>query len=227
MVLQTGERFRDATDEEVLKVLPDCTREEIQKSYDHLISLYHPLYYSADRFNDIKDRLKSIIDRLTSAYDNLTSKIDFRLPLSQTPLDEASPLAHQRPEPLQTQELPKQQPSAVAHPVEEEWSIAELQDRLKKDPGNVVLMRKMGKKLQESGKAQEAEKHLLRALELEPQNVENHLALAHLYQGLGLRMKAFKHFNIVLQMQPENERVLEALGLKKKKKPLYEISSDE
>jgi tetratricopeptide (TPR) repeat protein len=101
--------------------------------------------------------------------------------------------------------------------------ISELQERIRKDPGNSALLRRLGKRFHEAGKPHEGEKHLLKALELEPQNVENHFALAEFYNSMGLKIKAFKHLNIVLQLQPNNEHAMDLLNLKKSKKALYEI----
>ena len=97
--------------------------------------------------------------------------------------------------------------------------------RLKQDPSNTALLRRLGRRYQETGKPHEGEKQLLRALELEPQSVENHFALADFYQTLGLKIKAFKHLNIVLQIEPNNARALELLNVKRTRKALYEIES--
>jgi hypothetical protein len=208
MIVQTGEKFRNATDEEVLKILPGCTKEEVQRAYDHLVSMYQPLFFAPDRYVDLKGTLRLILDRSTSAFQSITSQLDDRVELSHTPAP-ASPA------------------EAPASDLKEEEDIPDLQERLRKDPTNVMWLQKLGKKMQQIGKALEAEKHFLRALEVEPQNVEHHFALADLYNGLGLKIKAFKHLNIILQMQPENERAMDALGLKKRKKALYDISSNE
>ena len=71
----------------------------------------------------------------------------------------------------------------------------------------------------------DAEKQLLHALEIDPRSVENHFALVDFYQAQGLKFKAFNHLNIILQLDPQNQRALDSLGLKKRK-PLYEISAD-
>lgn len=93
------------------------------------------------------------------------------------------------------------------------------------DPDNVILLRQAGKKLQLAGRAREGEKYLLQALQLQPQSVEAHLALADFYQLQGLKFKAFKHLNIILQLQPDNRHALEMLGIQRRKKSMYEISA--
>ena len=101
-----------------------------------------------------------------------------------------------------------------------------LEDEIDQDPANTILLRALGKMLQTSGKALDAEKHLLRALEIEPRSLDNHFALVDFYQAQGLKFKAFKHLNIILQLDPKNQKALDTLGVKKRK-PLYEISADQ
>ncbi len=231
LIALTGQKFQDASDEEVLNVLPGCTLKEIDKAYEDLTAQFHPPYNSQNRFLDLKDPLKAILDRLTEAHDNLIAKVHSHLPLSETPLDllsayppaisessEVKPLKMERDSPPVASL--KEQPLG---PEPQKEPISELQDRIRRDPGNTILLRRLGKRFYETGKPHEGEKQLLRALEIEPQSVENHFALADFYNSLGLRIKAFKHLNIILQLQPNNERAMEMLNLKKGRKPLYEI----
>ncbi len=51
----------------------------------------------------------------------------------------------------------------------------------------------------------EAEESFQRAIELEPKNQENHLGLGYLYKTSGLKLRARKHFQTVLEMDPYNE----------------------
>jgi hypothetical protein len=224
LITDTAEAFHQATDEEVLQVLPDCTPREINEAYEKLTAQFHPPYYSQNRFLDVKDPLKFILDRLTSAHDNLMEKFRAQMPLNETPL----PPLEQPAVKLSSQTTQGQgktiQPQAVTSysiPVKE--PISELQERIRKDPGNAALLRRLGKRFHESGKPHEGEKQFLKALELEPQNIENHFALAEFYNSMGLKIKAFKHLNIVLQLQPNNAQAMELLNLKKSRKALYEI----
>lgn len=273
MILDTEAKLHGSAHEEILNVFPDSTKKEIQRSYDHLTGLFHPLYYSQKRFLDLKPRLKFILDKLAEAHDHLLHRADSLMPLDDIPLSQAEegdfPLVKEDEMSLDSQDLyneihpmtpsdelsQMQEPAVVEEPfipaespeietyekmenytdlpqVEEqqepsspEYDVEDLQKKLKLDPANAELLRSLGFGLLDSGKAVEAEKHLIRALEIEPQNVANHFALAQLYQSQGLRMKAFKHLNVVLQLEPENEKAREMLGLEKRRKPLYEISS--
>ena len=100
-----------------------------------------------------------------------------------------------------------------------------IQQLAQNDSSNTSELKELVRKLQEAGKAMDAEKHLLHALEIDPRSVESHFALVDFYQAQGLKFKAFKHLNIILQLDPQNQRALDSLGLKKRK-PLYEISAD-
>ncbi len=244
LIPATQQKFKNAADEEVLNVLPDSTLGEIERAYEEIAAQFHPLYYSQDRFLDLKDPLKNILDRLTLSRDNLVARARALQPFSDAPLDAVSQPV-EMPHVVKSREpgpeTPK--PSAASAPVSAsgldlhskleisvkdlELTTHEIVDRLKREPSNTSLLRKLGKKLYETGKPQEGEKHLLKALEIEPQNIDNHFALAEFYQSIGLKIKAFKHLNIILQIQPNNNRALDLLHLKKSKKPLYEISKEE
>jgi hypothetical protein len=254
-------RFLDATDEEVLGVLPDATRDEIQKAFDQMTEIFHPPYYSADRFRDLKEPLKAIIDRLQESLHNLLERDAMRQPLvegipdssfgsiASVKLPPAEPLPElnvPQPGPIPVSDVKQStllEPNEIipeqavgeqivetpaVNPAtdslkEQTRSLAALQESIRMEPVNTALYRELGKKLQQGGKAREAEQSLLRALEIEPRNVENHFSLADFYQAQGLKFKAFKHLNIVLQLDPENKKALELLGVKKRKSALYDI----
>jgi len=130
-----------------------------------------------------------------------------------------------QPHPPAVVSAKEEQPSQKVE--KERETLAELNEKIRLDPKNTSLLRKLAVRLYETGKPQESERQYLKALELEPQSVENHLALAEFYTRLGLKIKAFKHLNIILQLQPTHERALEMMNIKKaSKKPLYEISEN-
>ncbi len=234
LILLTQTKFHEATDEEVLGVLPDCTLQEIDKAHQELRSRFHSPYSSQDRFLELKAPLKAILDRINQAHDNLVAKVTSQLPLSEAPLESivipprpSAPVAAQEPAPQKVEsEIPLVTPAREKENEKtqpEKESIPELQEQVRKQPGNTLLLRKLGKRFYETGKPMEGEKQFLRALELEPQSIENHFALVEFYQSMGLKIKAFKHLNIILQLQPNNGRAMEMLNLPKSKKPLYEI----
>src|SRR5262249_23725426 len=86
LIVETETRFKEITDEEVLGVLPDCTREEIQQAYDRQVSIFHPPLYSEECYRDLKDPLKFISERLASAHDNLLQKAAVRFPFTSQSL---------------------------------------------------------------------------------------------------------------------------------------------
>jgi hypothetical protein len=262
-IRDTVAALRDASDEEVLQIPPGSTTDEIQRGYDKVSAVFHPLYYSPDRYRDLKDELKEIIDRQTEARQNLLDKLKGQVPLTEVRTREMpsstpeatgrqpSAPAHASAQPQQAGPEPSPPPSppAVAeppatggppqeidqqvtpepeapHPVQprdDRRLVGELQTVLHREPGNVTLLRELGLRLQQSGKAREGEKHLLQALQLEPQNIETHFALADFYQVQGMKFKAFKHLNVILQIDPQNKRAMDMLGVKKRKKGLYDI----
>jgi tetratricopeptide (TPR) repeat protein len=114
----------------------------------------------------------------------------------------------------------KLQPSAVQSG---DMSLKELERLVSTNPSDVAFLRSFGKRLQEAGRPLEGEKQLLRALSIEPRNVENHFALADFYQAQGLKLKARNHLNIILQLDPDNERALAVLGVTKRKNMLFQV----
>lgn len=245
MIAETAQRCKTGSDEEVLGVLPDCTLHEVETAYDRMTAVYQPLFYSEQRYQAHKEELKLILDRLASAIDAMKAKLSERRPLMELTTEEMAPAGSDSSQSDSAEEAEdlhkiKTGPSKAYAPPQEKASaeekppvvekpkehLSDLEAALRKDPNNTALLKQFGKRLQQVGRAREGEKHLLRVLELEPQNVDSHFALADFYQAQGLRIKAFKHLNIVLQLQPENEKALEQLGVKKRSKGMYEISRD-
>lgn len=219
LIADTEKKFEDASDEEVLNVFPDALPEEIQEAYDRLSAIFHPPYYAADRYNDIKGSLKRIVDRLLSAHHELLERASMQQPLLEEDLDRPVIVT---PETPTTASQPAPVPEEAVQP--QELSVDALQHALSWQPLNATLMRELGLKLQRAGRPRDGEKHLQRALEIEPHNMESHFALAEFYQLQGLKFKAFKHLNIILQLDPTNQRAMDLLGIKKRKGGLYEIS---
>jgi tetratricopeptide (TPR) repeat protein len=215
MIIEAEKNFREMLDEEILNVFPDSSEMEIQAAYNRLAEIYCPLYYSEDRYLDLKTQLKFIVARLTSAYHRLMERA-----ASIQPFEESAQFS------ADTVMLDSSAPHARSLLSESgEMKLKELLELVKADPQNVHLLRQAGKKLQLAGRAKEGEKYLLQALKIDTQNIDSHLALADFYQLQGLKFKAFKHLNTILQLQPDNARALEMLGIQKRKKSLYEITA--
>jgi tetratricopeptide (TPR) repeat protein len=234
LILSTEKKFKDCTDEEVLNVLPDFSSDEIQKAYNNLTNIFHPPYVAFERFRDLKDSLKTIIDRMAEAHQNLMKRKSTQQLLEEgfsleieVPLEEADLSGFSEAQDQETKITPEEEDlsdfliSDTANAADENG----IQQLAQNDSTNTSELKELVRKLQEAGKAMDAEKHLLHALEIDPRSVENHFALVDFYQAQGLKFKAFKHLNIILQLDPQNQRALDSLGLKKRK-PLYEISAD-
>ncbi|HSP05782.1 MAG TPA: hypothetical protein VLR94_01335, partial [Acidobacteriota bacterium] len=228
LIVATQEKFKEASDEEVLNVFPDAQAEEIQDSYDQLTELFQPPYYSFDRYRDVKENLKCIIDRIDQAHHNLMERAGVQQPFEEEMDHPAEDVLFEAPAEPSVEDKPEAAPAAVPVPepvAASNRSVTELQEALSREPANAALMRELGLKLQQAGRAKDGEKHLLRALEIEPQSLENHFALAEFYQIQGLKFKAFKHLNVVLQLDPHNQKAMESLGIKKRKGGMYEITN--
>jgi tetratricopeptide (TPR) repeat protein len=234
LIVATEKKFQDATDEEVLNVLPDFSSDEIQKAYNNLTNIFHPPYVAFERFRDLKDSLKTIIDRMAEAHQNLMKRKSTQQLLEEgfsleieVPFEEADLSGSTDAPNHENKIIPEQEDLSdflVATSATNDKSGAA--HNAENDSTNTRELKELVRRLQESGKAMDAEKHLLHALEIDPKSVENHFALVDFYQAQGLKFKAFKHLNIILQLDPRNQRALDSLGLKKRK-PLYEISADQ
>ncbi len=76
-------------------------------------------------------------------------------------------------------------------------------------PENAKYWRQLGISLSKNDQwRKEAEDSFNRAVELEPQDSENHLYLAFLYKNSGLRLRARKCFMTVLDLDPKNDMAL-------------------
>jgi tetratricopeptide (TPR) repeat protein len=136
--------------------------------------------------------------------------LDF--PIQISPMPEPTPAAKPKPAKVQT-------PAASGG----DLSLKELERLVSNNPSDVAFLRSFGKRLQEAGRPLEGEKQLLRALSIEPRNLENHFALADFYQVQGLKLKARNHLNIILQLDPDNEKALAVLGVTKRKSMLFQV----
>jgi tetratricopeptide (TPR) repeat protein len=233
LILRTEIQLQDITDEEVLQLLPDSTPEEIQKAYEGSVKVYSPAYQSEDRYLDLKDKLEFILDRFAIAHKNLMEKARRSKAFATVTTDEVEEAFPQlSPEDSIEQEQIKDFPELEVEEFEFEFSQrqesvalespapAVKQDMAKEDPGPLC---DLGRKAQSEGNLKEAEQFFLRALEVDPKKIDTHFALADFYQQQGLKFKAFKHLNAILKLEPSNQRALDMLGIKKRKKAMYEI----
>jgi tetratricopeptide (TPR) repeat protein len=100
--------------------------------------------------------------------------------------------------------IPARLMNATLHTVERNYTEAEREFSalVKEQPDNSVIHQRMGLFLQERGSASEAEKHLVRALELEPESEETLKFLVEFYIGQKQTDKAAAKINSV----PENKK---------------------
>jgi tetratricopeptide (TPR) repeat protein len=128
------------------------------------------------------------------------------------------------PEPVQMPPVPAPKPEKrPVVPYSSDMTLKQLEQAVSENLVDIEFLRNFGLRLQKAGRPLEGEKQLLRALSIEPRNLENHFALADFYQAQGLKLKARNHLNIILQLDPNNEKALAVLGITKRKSMLYQI----
>ena len=84
--------------------------------------------------------------------------------------------------------------------------------RVQRDPDNIEMRILLSQAYYEDGKYFEAEKHLKRALELEPEYAEAHCNLAIVLQAQARRRDARKHFEVALGIDSTLVEAMEGLG---------------
>src|SRR5262249_41899193 len=239
MVAAVTERFQGASDQAILELQPGFTRHDLNAAYLRLNSIYQPLFNSETRYLDIKDQLGKILDRLAAARDAMMSQA--AAPPSDLP-SASSGLATVEPAeaaPFNSAAL-NQTPYVSYilksdHPLPESSATLDVLSNGDDVPGaaeirsaeissDSTMLRRLAKKMRDAGKAKEAEKYYLQAMEINKMDLENHFALADFYESQGLKFKAFEQLNAILQLDPENARAMNLLGLQKRRKAMYDIA---
>ncbi|HET6267362.1 MAG TPA: DUF4388 domain-containing protein [Acidobacteriota bacterium] len=239
MVAAVTERFQGASDQAILELQPGFTRHDLNAAYLRLNSIYQPLFNSETRYLDIKDQLGKILDRLAAARDAMMSQAaapPSDLPSASTGLATVEPA---EAAPFNSAAL-NQTPYVSYilksdHPLPESNATLDVLSNGDDVPGaaeirsaeissDSTMLRRLAKKMRDAGKAKEAEKYYLQAMEINKMDLENHFALADFYESQGLKFKAFEQLNAILQLDPENARAMNLLGLQKRRKAMYDIA---
>jgi tetratricopeptide (TPR) repeat protein len=242
LVELTAMKFLEVSDEEVLNLPPKASSELIQRHYDYLTGVFHPCYYSTDRYHDLKHTLKYIVDRLSEAHQSLMEKAsgeagertveDYSGEPVMFPLQEwwkNKPSMKQKPSMQDVDPSPPPQTFYLStDPIIADIEMLENSAALPPSHQNgfqqtIMTLRAEAVALRKAGKFRDAEAQLLKALQLGKRDLETHFALSDFYQSQGLKFKAFKHLNIILQLDPNNKKALDLLGVQRRKRPLFEI----
>lgn len=187
---------------------------EIKSAYYKLARKFHP-----DRFYGLddpvaKEKVDIIFSAINVAYETLknsksrqqydnSSLADKRIATSTVIPDGSSPVKTDSK--TVAEEYYKQAQKAYSSRNYHE-AVQFLRSASQICPDVAKYWRQLGVALSKKEEwKKEAEDSYIRAVELEPQNAENHLYLAFLYKNAGLKLRARKSFMNVLDADPMNE----------------------
>jgi len=213
MILHAYESLERQNHFEVLAVDRGASQLEIKKAYFHLAKLYHPDRHFESEMGDMKEKLDTLFSRIHEAYETLSSQtkrdqynIDLRSGETNSQAGRKKPGADDAAQ-TQFAEGMKQFSQGNFWGAEEafEWAA-----RL--DPDNAEYVFQRGLALARiPRRGHDAEEHLVKAIEMAPQNIDYHLALGNFYAKSGLKAKALAAYQDALLRDPNSEKVREAV----------------
>ena len=187
---------------------------QIKAAYYRLARKFHPdRYYGLDDLV-VKEKIDIIFSTINSAYETLKNAKS-RVQYDSAPLDDRRiNLAKSPSEPVAAS------PENVAKVAEDYYQRAQkayssrnffeavqfLRSATQIAPTVAKYWRQLGIALSKNDQwRKEAEDSFQRAVDLEPQNPENHLYLAFLYRNSDLKLRARRCFMKVLELDPKND----------------------
>ncbi len=214
------ERCETASLYEILHINPDATEAEIKASYHDMARKYHPdRYHSMDQGADLHakaEKLFSLINEAHStlanaesraAYDAERARKDSRITASiqaRSTIDkEQEKIAASLYRAGRLALMARDYEKAVTHLKECVWLRPEV----------AVYHHYLGVAQKETPRLyKEAERHLLKALELDSTSIDSHLELGKLYLKISLPKRAALRFEQVLRWIPNHEEAQRLLN---------------
>lgn len=187
---------------EILGLKSDVSSDEIKRVYYRLVKRFHPDRYFKIGHDDFKNKLSKIFTRINLAYTVLSDKLkrqEYDSGLSKT--SEQTDTALQKYQ----EGIEHYQRKAYAEAVTAFGQAVYL------DANKPRYHFYYGLALREAGKYKEAERALLKAIELLPDNPDYVTELGYLYLRLDMKLRAKKTFERALSMAPAHKRAKEGL----------------
>lgn len=208
---------------QILDMDRDASQKDIKKAYFDMARKYHPDRFERDLPKETREMIEEVFGHITTAFQTLSNekeKQDYDAELD-------APTKPDRKELDNMAETKFRQGKSLFSRGKYEAALVSFEEaiRLKSSKASYfVHLAKAEAKVPSFH--EKAEEDFLKALELEPWNVEGFIALGEFYEGEGLSVKAKRHFKKALDIDPDNETALKALDLDKaadKKKGLKKI----
>ncbi len=207
------ERCETANLYEILHVTPDATEAEIKASYHDLARKYHPdRYNSAVHGADLHakaEKLFSLINEAHSTLTNAESRAAYDAERARkesriTASIQARSSINKEQEEIAAGLYRAGRLALTAHDFEK--AVTHLKECVWLRPEVAAYHHYLGVAQREIPKLhKEAEKHLLKALELDSTSIDSHLELGKLYLKIGLPRRASFQFGQVLRWIPAHE----------------------
>lgn len=226
-VSEWGEHIAVQSYYQILDVSSDCSQAEVKKAYFKLARKYHPDLFSGEIQPDMKDKIEEVFSYITKAYETLGDeerRKDYDSKMDVLPQEGRRNIA-------QEAETKFRKGKTLYDEGKYEDALTLLGEavRIMNDKGSYYLLLALTEsKIPSLHK--KAEKDFIRAVTLEPWNPEAYIGLGLLYKKAGLKVKANKHFEKALSLDPDHEVALRELGGKGRraeKKGLKDILSFE
>ena len=205
---------------EILSLSPEAQETEIKSAYYEMARLYHPDRFAAKEFRpDLYERAQKLFTYITGAYTTLSN------PAARANYDESRLKNESRVEAtLQGRAAVDSEKEKMAETLyragRAAWRNKDFEVAVRHLKECVWLRPDVARYHHYLGAAQaeiapfrkEAEKHLLRAIELDNANADSYVQLGKLYLKVGLPKKAEAQFYEALRWDPENAEVARLLA---------------
>ncbi len=198
------QRLDMMTHYEVLGLNSNASASEIKRIYYSLVKRFHPDRYYRIGHNELKDKLSKIFARINEAYTILsdsTKRYEYDSSLKKS--SKSTDLAHENFE------------AGMKFYQEKSYDDAATSfgQAVYLDGSKPKYHFYYGLALREVGKYKEAEKSLLKAIELWPNNTDYVTELGYLYLRLDMKLRARKTFERALSIDPNNKKARDGLKM--------------
>jgi tetratricopeptide (TPR) repeat protein len=199
----------------LLNVSSSASPSEIKMAYFNMARKYHPDRFDHNLPQETKIRIEEVFSQISRAYDALIlGKQSLRAEPSKV-----TPPADEKMDPEKKAEMKYRHAKFLYNQEKYQEALISIEEalRLKRNKGSYVLL--LAKiEMKTPAFKRKAEEDFLKAIDLEPWNVEAYISLGNFYKEVGLPVKAAKVFRKVLEMEPDNKVARQELGMEKPKK---------
>lgn len=195
---------------QILNIERDATPQEVKSAYFEMARKYHPDRFNRELPQDSRDMIEEVFGHITRAFQTLNNekeKQDY-----DAKLDKPEEVDRKALE--QKADVKFRQGKSLYNRGKYEEALVYFEEaiRIKSNKANYFLfLAKAESKVPSFNEKAEEDFH--KAIELEPWDAGHFFALGEYYDQEGLSVKAKKQYKKALDIDPEHEMALKALGL--------------